>query len=98
MTSTPCRPRGLPESRMPLSSQRPLASTVSTQDLDFSDVRRFQPGTHAGVVLLRLRTRGRAALLRRVEQVASRPDFPTWSGCLVIVTDLKVRVRRPPPS
>lgn len=66
-----------------------------TQDLDFSDIRRYQPGQHPGMILLRLRTRGRAALLRRVEQIADRPDFASWAGCLVVVTDLKVRVRRP---
>ena len=26
-----------------------------TQNLDFSDIRRFKPGTHAGIVIIRLR-------------------------------------------
>ncbi len=26
-----------------------------TQDLDFSDIRKFKPGTHPGIVLVRLR-------------------------------------------
>ncbi len=30
-----------------------------TLDLDFSDVRRFPPGSHAGILLLRPRSRGR---------------------------------------
>ncbi|MCX7007595.1 MAG: DUF5615 family PIN-like protein, partial [Kiritimatiellaeota bacterium] len=30
-----------------------------TTDLDFSDVRRYRPGTHAGVLLIRLHTEGR---------------------------------------
>jgi len=29
-----------------------------TQDLDFSDIRQFQPGTHPGLLLVRLRERG----------------------------------------
>jgi predicted nuclease of predicted toxin-antitoxin system len=41
-----------------------------TQDLDFADIRQYRPGTHPGLILLRLRTRGRTALLRRVEQIA----------------------------
>jgi predicted nuclease of predicted toxin-antitoxin system len=34
-----------------------------TQDLDFSDVRRFTPGTHAGLLLVRLAQPGRNALV-----------------------------------
>src|SRR5690349_21520965 len=29
--------------------------TLFTQDLDFSDIRKYSPGSHAGVVLIRLR-------------------------------------------
>jgi len=38
-----------------------------TQDLDFSDIRRFRPGTHCGVMLVRLRVAGRRALTARVK-------------------------------
>ena len=40
-----------------------------TQDLDFSDIRRFAPGTHHGLLLVRLRAPGRGALARRVQAV-----------------------------
>jgi predicted nuclease of predicted toxin-antitoxin system len=30
-----------------------------TQDLDFSDIRRYQPGQHFGILLVRLRDPGR---------------------------------------
>ncbi len=33
-----------------------------TQDLDFSDLRRYRPGTHHGLILVRLREPGRKAL------------------------------------
>jgi len=33
------------------------------QDLDFSDVRRYQPGTHHGLLLVRLQAPGRNALI-----------------------------------
>ena len=33
-----------------------------TQDLDFSDIRKFAPGTHHGLMLVRLRVPGRRAL------------------------------------
>jgi predicted nuclease of predicted toxin-antitoxin system len=37
-----------------------------TQDLDFSDIRRFAPGTHGGLMLVRLRDPGRIALATTV--------------------------------
>jgi predicted nuclease of predicted toxin-antitoxin system len=37
-----------------------------TQDMDFSDIQRFQPGTHAGVLVMRLRNAGRLALAMRI--------------------------------
>jgi hypothetical protein len=37
-----------------------------TQDLDFSDMRRYAPGSHAGVLFVRLRDPGSLALAGRV--------------------------------
>src|SRR5690606_5420820 len=39
-----------------------------TQDLDFSDVRKFKPGTHVGLLLVRLREPGANALANRVRK------------------------------
>jgi len=64
------------------------------QDLDFSDMRRYAPGTHAGLLLVRLARPGRSALLERVSQVFETEKVENWAGCLVAVTDRKVRVRR----
>ena len=66
-----------------------------TQDLDFSDVRRYRPGTHHGLLLLRLREPGRVALISRVRDLFAREDIRTWSGCFIVATERKVRVRRP---
>lgn len=66
-----------------------------TQDLDFSDMRRCAPGTHAGLLLVRLTRPGRNALLERVSRVFETEKVEHWTGCLVVVTDRKVRVRRP---
>lgn len=64
-----------------------------TQDLDFSDTRRFAPGTHAGLLLLRLREPGAGALVAAVRAIAG--EIAGWSGCFIVVTENKVRVRRP---
>ena len=65
-----------------------------TQDLDFSDLRRYVPGTHAGLLLVRLTQPGRDALLARVSGLSATEAVEQWRGCLVVATDHKVRVKR----
>jgi predicted nuclease of predicted toxin-antitoxin system len=67
-----------------------------TQDLDFSDLRRFAPGTHCGILLVRLHSPDRESLIRRVSDVFQREEVSRWAGCFVVATDRKIRVIRPP--
>lgn len=69
-----------------------------TQDLDFSDIRRFTPGSHAGLLLVRLSHPGRGALRARVKTLFDSEDVEAWSRCFVVATDRKLRVRRQRPS
>ena len=66
-----------------------------TQDMDFSDIRAYRPGTHEGILLLRLRNASRQALLARVLSVFRREAVEDWSRCFVVASETKVRVRRP---
>lgn len=45
-----------------------------TQDPDFSDIRRYAPGTHSGLLLVRLARPGRNALFERVSSVFETED------------------------
>jgi len=65
-----------------------------TQDLDFSDVRRFRPGTHPGIVLIRLRHPSRRQVIERIEQVLLSEAIESWVGCFVVISDRKLRIRR----
>ena len=67
-----------------------------TQDLDFSDARAFAPGTHHGILLVRLPQPGRTALSERVVTLFRGEDVDSWAGCLVTATLRKVRVKRTP--
>ena len=67
-----------------------------TQDLDFSDISRFQPGTHEGLMLVRLHQPGRNALVKKLQAIFSSENVESWERCFVVVTDHKIRVRRPP--
>jgi predicted nuclease of predicted toxin-antitoxin system len=66
-----------------------------TQDLDFSDLRAFRPGTHPGIVLIRLRDPSRRRLVERLRQVLQSEKLETWAGCFVVISDKKLRLRRP---
>lgn len=66
-----------------------------TQDLDFSCVGRFSPGKHHGLLLVRLRSPGRSALTQKVRRLFETENTSGWPKCFVVVTDMKLRVRRP---
>jgi predicted nuclease of predicted toxin-antitoxin system len=71
------------------------ARFLITTDLDFSDIRKFAPGTHHGVLLVRLAKPTRRALAARVRNVFQSEDVESWARCFVVATERKVRVRRP---
>lgn len=66
-----------------------------TQDLDFSDERRFTAGLHAGVLLIRLPDAEQWRVSDYIAAWFSAPDVDTWERCFVVATPNKVRVRRP---
>lgn len=69
-----------------------------TQDMDFSDLREFVPGTHAGIMLVRLHAPSWRRLIRRVTELFGAEDVAGWRSCFVVVTESKVRVVRPGTS
>lgn len=66
-----------------------------TQGLDFSDVRRFSPGTHAGLLIVRLHEPGASALSDRIFEALESEGLSSLSRCFFVLTDKKLRVRRP---
>jgi predicted nuclease of predicted toxin-antitoxin system len=65
-----------------------------TQDMDFSDSREFAPGSHKGILLVRLRSPDRTALLKRVGELFQNENVTGWLGCFVVATERKIRVLR----
>ncbi|HEY7090157.1 MAG TPA: DUF5615 family PIN-like protein [Tepidisphaeraceae bacterium] len=66
-----------------------------TQDLDFSDIRQFRPGSHGGIVLIRLRDPSRRRLVTRIRGIVETETMESWARCFVVVSDRKLRIRRP---
>lgn len=67
-----------------------------TQDLDFSDERRFTVGSHAGILLVRLPDAEQWRIGDYLAAWFASPDAASWGRCFVVATPHKVRVRRPP--
>jgi predicted nuclease of predicted toxin-antitoxin system len=65
-----------------------------TQDLDFSDSRKFKPGRHAGLLLIRLQNPGRAALIGLLKSIFERYDVEKWKKCFVVLSEMKIRIQR----
>jgi len=66
-----------------------------TLDKGLGDVRRFPPRLYHGLVLFRLRQKGRAAVRRAV--LGAVPHIPSASrlvGRLLVVTESSIRLRR----
>ncbi len=66
-----------------------------TQDLDFSDLRRFAPGSHHGILLVRLLSPSLKSLTVRVGELFQKENVSEWASCFVVATERKTRVRKP---
>jgi len=66
-----------------------------TLDLDFADVRRFTPGTHPGILLLRPRSRSRQAVLDLLSRIVNEYPLESLQACLVVADEIQTRIRRP---
>jgi predicted nuclease of predicted toxin-antitoxin system len=86
------RLKGKPDSDVSSAARREERFLI-TQDLDFSDVRQFKPGTHAGLLRVRLREPGANALVSRIHAALQEED--SFARCFVVLTDRKLRIRRP---
>jgi hypothetical protein len=60
--------------------------------MDFSDSRKFAPGTHHGILLLRLHSPNQAALVSRVTELFESEEIETWTCCFVVATEQKLQV------
>src|SRR5437763_1388062 len=66
-----------------------------TQDIRFGDARMFTPGAHHGFVLVRLKRPARRVVAARVREAFASCDVSEWAGCFVVLSDSRIRVRRP---
>ena len=63
-------------------------------DLDFSNILMFPPENYPGLIVLRLRSRGRAAVRRIVTRVTDHLNKEPLAGRLWIVDEHRIRIHR----
>ncbi|MBI5497013.1 MAG: DUF5615 family PIN-like protein [Deltaproteobacteria bacterium] len=69
-----------------------------TQDLDFSDVRKFAPGNHHGILLVLLPDAEQWRVADYVVGWLTSPDAVTFRRCFVVATANRLRITRPPAA
>jgi predicted nuclease of predicted toxin-antitoxin system len=62
------------------------ARFLVTQDLDFSDTRKFAPGTHHGILLVRLPDSEQWRVSDYLVAWFSDPEAGGWARCVVVAT------------
>jgi len=66
-----------------------------TEDRGFGDVRKYPPERYQGLLVLKVRSpAARTALHRNLEAFLSSTDRDAIRGCLVLLDEARVRVRR----
>lgn len=69
---------------------------VITLDRGFGDVRTYPPGSHAGVLVLRLDDHSLPATKTAVAHLANNVDLDDLGGCVAVFRNGDLRTRRPP--
>jgi predicted nuclease of predicted toxin-antitoxin system len=85
---------GRPDADVWAAAQR-AGRFLVTQDLDFSDVRRFEPGSHHGLLLVRLPDAEQWRIADYVVGWLTAPAASTWERCFVVASPSRIRVLRP---
>jgi hypothetical protein len=59
------------------------------------DIRSYPPGTHAGIIVLRVDSQDAATVTKAVRSFLVSDDLGDLAGCLVVVRGHLARIRRP---
>lgn len=66
-----------------------------TLDKDFGDLRSFPPGTHPGIIVMRLADQSAPRVTEVLRGLLEGFELVELARCLVIVEDTRIRIRRP---
>lgn len=66
-----------------------------TLDRGIGDLRRYPPGSHAGILVLRPTAQDPDSILALIQRLMRTHPLDDLRGCTVVVEPRKVRIRRP---
>ena len=75
-------------------SARNAGRLLVTLDRGSGDIRRYAPGTHAGIVVLRLPDESASAAVRAMERLVAQHDLADLVGTIAVVEPARLRIRR----
>ena len=78
-----------------LAAAREEDRMIVTLDRGFGDIRRCPPGSHPGIVVLRLADESALATRAAVMQLLDNHDLENLSGTITVVQHGSLRIRRP---
>ena len=67
-----------------------------TLDRGFADIRAYPPGSHPGIVVLRLPDQRPRLIDAAIRALLAQYDLSDLRGCTVVVQPTAIRLRRPP--
>jgi predicted nuclease of predicted toxin-antitoxin system len=71
---------------------------VLTLDRGIRDLRRYPPGSHAGILVLRPAAQDPDSILSLIQRLVNTHPLDELRSCVVVVEPRKVRIRRPDPD
>jgi predicted nuclease of predicted toxin-antitoxin system len=78
-----------------LAAAREDGRLLLTLDRGFGDIRRYPPGTHAGIAVLRPINGSAHAVVAAVMQLVDNHDLSDLAGTITVVQRGILRIRRP---
>jgi len=66
---------------------------IATLDLNFSDIRTYEPAAHAGLIVFRLQSQARDHVLTIAERLMAMLSEATPEGQFWIVDESRIRIR-----
>jgi len=68
---------------------------IVTLDRGFGDIQSYPPGSHSGIVVLRVDDHSASAIVAALTALVSSTDLDSLKKCVAVYRDGELRVRRP---
>ena len=68
---------------------------VITLDRGFGDTQRYPPGSHAGILVLRVDDQSAASVCATLRELIASSGLENLAGCVAVCRNGELRVRRP---